>query len=392
MGDENRFYTAFELDTEVTAPGDEVVHARSRVEYLQLGPAELRQVGRIPFAYRGMFPLIAGDYRLRIVFRNRARNDYTIFETGLQAPDWGTGRPFLGEPVLLYNAEPVGPEPKPGHQSYVVAGMELHPNAKRVYAFGESLRAHVPVTGGSEDHELRFRILAAGDSGPPLASESVSLPEYRIRPVVEIRALPDLVGGRYRLQVDLVAASGDVAANQVADFDVTPRSGVARPWAMYGTNDFADPAAVLAALGRQYDEQGDGPRAMELFRQALGQRPDLGDARVPLARIHLERGDASAAIRLLEPNYQEDSEIYDAVVVLGGAYERVGDPARAVRFLEQAVRLRGAEPHVLNLLASCEAELGNVPAAIGYLERSLELLPEQDDVRQYLRQLKSRLR
>ncbi len=389
MQEENRFYTAFELHAEVSSPSEEVVHTLSKVEYLQLGPSQLEQVGRLPFAYRSMFPLVAGDYRLRIVFKNRARSDYTTFEGELRVPEWREGEPFLGEPVLLYNAEPVSPEAGPGYRSYVVAGMVLHPNAKRVYSIGEALRVHVPVMGGSEDDELRLRIFPAGDRDVPLVSESTPLSEYRDRPVLEIWDLPESVGGRYRLRVDLVDGSGDIAASQVSDFDVSPRNTVPRPWAMYGTNDFAHPAAVLATLGNQYDEKGDRARAMELFGQALEQQPDLTEARVPLARIYLDRGDASGAIGLLEPIYQENPESYEVVVLLGGAYHRMGEPARAVEFLEQALRLRGADPQVLNLLASCEAELGNVPGAIEYLERSLELLPDQDDAREHLRQLKS---
>ena len=192
MREENRFYTAFELHAEVSSPSEEVVHTLSKVEYLQLGPSQLRQVGRLPFAYRSMFPLVAGDYQLRIVFKNRARSDYTTFDGELRAPEWRAGGPFLGEPVLLYNAEPVGPEAGPGYRSYVVAGMVLHPNAKRVYSIGEALRVHVPVTGASEDHEFRFRIFPAGDSDVPLVSESLSLSEYRTRPVLEIRDLPGI--------------------------------------------------------------------------------------------------------------------------------------------------------------------------------------------------------
>lgn len=389
MQEENRIYTAFEVHAEVSAPSEEVVHTLSKVEYLQLGPSELQRVGRLPFAYRSMFPLVAGDYRLRIVFKNRARSDYTSFDGGVRVPEWRDGETLLGEPVLLYNAEAVGPEPTRGYRSYVAAGLVLHPNAKRVYAIGEPLRVHIPVRGVSEGHELRFRIFAAGESAVPLVSETTPLSEYRTRPVLEIRDLPDSVGGRYRLRIDLLDAAGGIAGSRFSDFDVSPLNAVPRPWAMYGTNDFADPASVLAVLGNQYERQGNRPRAAELLGRALEQRPGLTEARVPLARIHFERGDASAAIDLLEPMYPEDSESYDAVVVLGGAYERAGEPARAIRFLEQAVRLRGAEPRVLNLLASCEAALGNVPAAIEYLERSLELLPEQDDVQEHLRQLKS---
>ena len=145
MQEENRIYTAFEVHAEISAPSEEVVHTLSKVEYLQLGPSELQRVGRLPFAYRSMFPLVAGDYRLRIVFKNRARSDYTSFDGGVRVPEWRDGETLLGEPVLLYNAEAVGPEPKRGYRSYVAAGLVLHPNAKRVYAIGEPLRVHVPV-------------------------------------------------------------------------------------------------------------------------------------------------------------------------------------------------------------------------------------------------------
>lgn len=387
--EENRFYTAFEIHAEASSGGEEVAHILSKVEYLQLGPPELQRVGRLPFAYRSLFPLAAGDYRLRIVLKNRARSDYTSFDGGLEVPEWRNGEPFLGEPVLLYNADATGPEPGRGHRSYAVPGLELHPNAKRVYAIGEPLRVHVPVRGAPDGYGLRLRIFAEGDNDAPLRSETTSLPEYRTRPVLEIRDLSESVGGRYRLRIDLVRPSGDIAASRFSDFDVSPLQAVPRPWAMYGTNDFADEASVLAALGSQYDQKGDRQRAMDLLGRALELRPDLTEARAPLARIHLERGDASAAINLLEPRYREDSESHDAALVLGEAYQRVGDPARAVRFLEQAMRLRGVDPHLLNLLASCEAELGNVPGAIGYLERSLELAPDQDDVREHLQRLKS---
>ena len=60
MREENRVYTAFELHVEVSSPSEEVVHTLSKVEYLQLAPSELQQVGRRPFAYRSMFPLVAG--------------------------------------------------------------------------------------------------------------------------------------------------------------------------------------------------------------------------------------------------------------------------------------------------------------------------------------------
>ena len=61
MREENRFYTAFELHAEVSSPSEEVVHTLSKVEYLQLGPSELRQVGRPPLCVPEHVPARRGE-------------------------------------------------------------------------------------------------------------------------------------------------------------------------------------------------------------------------------------------------------------------------------------------------------------------------------------------
>ena len=343
---------------------------------------------RLPFAYRNTFPLVDGDYQLRIVFKNRARNDYTLLESEVRVPERRRGEVLLGEPVLLYNVEELGSTQGPGFRIYELGSLRLHPNAKRVYAIGEPVRFHVPLAGASPNHQLRLQIASMENTSAPLQSKSTSLADYADGPIIETLELAEAVGGRYRLEVALVDPSGELVASQFAELDVTPRNAVSRPWVMYGTNDFAHPATVLAALAAQHLERGDRARAKALYEQALEQKPDLPQARRSLAQLHLDDGDAPRAISLLTLLYEETPESYDVVVSLAEAHHQMGELSRAAQLFERALQLRGPEPRVLNALASCQAGLGNEAKAVEYLEQSLVLLPDQEGARELLKRLK----
>ena len=258
--DEERFYTSFELHGEVRSSSEEILYEFSKVEYLQLAPSQLQQVQRLPFAYRNTFPLVDGDYQLRIVFKNRARNDYTLLESEVRVPERRRGEVLLGEPVLLYNVEELGSTQGPGFRIYELGSLRLHPNAKRVYAIGEPVRFHVPLAGASPNHQLRLQIASMENTSAPLQSKSTSLADYADGPIIETLELAEAVGGRYRLEVALVDPSGELVASQFAELDVTPRNAVSRPWVMYGTNDFAlyacrSVSAAKACVTRRVDRK-----------------------------------------------------------------------------------------------------------------------------------------
>lgn len=380
VGDSNRYYTSFDLRGEVTTPDGKIVAQFSRQPYVELTPSQFKEVSSRPFAYREMFPLVPGDYQLRIVLKNRARTEYTIFETPLHVPRW-QGQ-VLGEPVLLYKVERGADL---GYRTYQAGPYVFDPNARRVYAVGQSLWVYVPFVGASRGQEVRLRVVNLEKPGETLLSKTTpASPEGE--PHVESLTLDKMVGGHYQLVVELLDG-GRVAARRAADFDVTPRTTLFPPWVLRDSIKPEEPGVLSAALAEQHLRLGEKAEARGLCEEAVAQNPGLPLPALFLARLLLDEGSAHRAVSVLEPARASASQNYEFLVTLGDAYSEVHDYAKAVEVFEAALPLGRAEPALLNSLAAAHVELGNRGKAAECLRKSLELNPSQKAVRTLLEKL-----
>ena len=376
--DGNDYFTRFEVTGEITTPEGEVVHDFVVTPFLRLTESQLQDVGARPFTYRGVFPLIPGEFRFRLIFKNDARTEYTVFEDDLRVPD---REPTLSRPWLLH-APPQSAE-EPELRAWLAGDAQLVPNGRGVVAVGTLLRAVASAIG----HErVVFRVIPwnaadeSGAMGSPLLEEEVA-----VQGGLALWQAPTTGwdSGRYLLSV-----SADDKPRMVT-FDLNARSRVAVPWGLSDSPDTKSPGAVSAALGEQWLRVGDHERGRAMFEAALAENPNLGRVRLALGRFALDDGDPRAAVRLLEPALAQAPEDAMVLRVLGDAHRESGNHTRAAELYERSLALQAADPALLNALAWSLAATGENARAIPYLEQSLTLFPEQPDVRELLAALRS---
>ena len=375
--DGNEYFTRFEVTGEVTTPDGDVVHDFVVTPFLRLSESQLQDVGARPFTYRGTFPLIPGDFRFRVILKNDARTEYTVFEDELRVP--GSG-PSFSRPWLLH--APPQPVPGPGVRAWLAGVSQLVPNGRAVVAAGNPIRAIASAPG----HDLlAFRVTpwsAADESETtraPVLEEEV--------PVSDGLALwqPATTGwdsGRYLLSVSV----GTDLRTMI--FDLNARSRVAVPWGLSDSPD-ESPGAVSAARGEQWLRTGNLERARASFEAALGENPNLGRVRLALGRFALDDGEPRTAVRLLEPALAQAPEDAMVLRVLGDAHRESGNHPRAVELYERSLPLQAPDPALLNALSWSLAAGGNASRAIPYLEQSLRMDPEQPEVREFLANLRA---
>jgi tetratricopeptide (TPR) repeat protein len=387
--DGNTYYTSFEVKGQVTTADETIVHQFTKEPFLELTESQLREVIARPFSYRDMFPLAGGEFIFRLVFKNKAQSEYTIFETPLQVEEM-TDAPFLGNPVLLNRAgELSDPEASGVYRTYQIGSVKLEPNTKQVYAIGQTLVALIPVENVKGGNQIFLRVVSRDDPAQELVSKNVSLENYRGAPVVESIELEKLAGGRYQLAADLLDPTGEVLSSRSADFDVTPRSTLLRPWVMRESIDGEKTALVRAALAEQYLVLGNVAKTRELCQKALEENPNLMSPRIVLGRLHLDEKQPVEAIKLLEPAHAQSKENVEVLLTLGDAHVQAGNYQRAADLFEAALVLRRPTPALLNALAVSYAQMGDSEKARQYLERSLELEPEQEEAKTLLEKLPS---
>jgi GWxTD domain-containing protein len=387
--DKNVYYTRFEIRGEVTTKdGENVVFQFVKEPYLTVTESQFQGILYRPFSYRDMFPIASGDFLFRTVLKNQARSEYTIFETELHVPEV-TAMASLQAPVLLYGSEELlEPDLSTAYRTYQIGSLRLDPNARRAYVTGEALSAYIPVEGAADEHEISLRISSRDDESPPLEGRKVSVGQYKGKPIVESLPLVGMTGGRYRLEVDLRNAAGEVLDTAFADFDVSPRTGIPRPWTMRESFPGEKLGLTHAVVADQYMKLGERTRARALYQQALREDPNLVRPRLVLARFGLDENDAVEAIRLLEPAYAQNQQDVEVLLTLADAHSQARNCRRASELYEASIILRPPSPALFNALGACFAQMGNAEKAIQYLERSLAIDPDQDAVRDLVEKLR----
>lgn len=387
--DGNTYYTSLELKGQVTTEDETIIYQFTKEPFLSLTESQFLEVNARPFSYRDMFPVAGGEFIFRLVFKNKARSEYTIFETPLQVEEISDA-PFLGNPVLLNRAAELSdPEASGVYRTYQIGSIKLEPNTKRVYTIGQTLVALIPVENAKDGSQVSLRVVSREGPAQELVTKNVSLENYRGAPVVESIDLEKMAGGRYQLVADLLDSSGEVLSSRSADFDITPRSTLLRPWVMRESIDGEKTAFVRAALAEQYLVLGEVAKARELCQKALEENPNLIAPRIVLGRYHLDEKRPVEAIKLLEPAHAQSKDNVEILLTLGDAHFQVENYQRAADLFEAALVLRRPTPAHLNALAASYAQMGDSEKALQYLERSLEIDPEQEEAKTLLEKLQS---
>jgi GWxTD domain-containing protein len=388
--DESRkvYYTSLEIQGEITTADTSVPVLRfGKEEFLELSPSQFQGVQARPFAYRSMSPLVPGKFHLRVILKNRARSQYTLLESEFAVPSGLPGDVRLGAPVLLHGAEA---SPSPNYGPYQLATEKLDPNARRVYAVGQDLWALVPLRGAAPDQRLTLRLIDRETGAAASEPTTISVSDWKGKPILERLPLAGLPNGRYRLDLALQDSSGAALGSSAVDFDVSPRTSVPRPWSLrWAGLDVSVPGVIETALAEQHLRLDHTAEAKQLYETALAKNSSLMAPRLVLARYHLDEGHAANAIELLTPLLATQPENPELRRTLGDAYFQNGDPREALPHLEKALELTGTETALLNALGSCHARLGNREKAIAFLEQSLAAVPDQENIRALVKQLKT---
>lgn len=376
--DRNEYFTRFEVTGEVTTPGGDVVHDFVVTPFLRLTESQLQDVIDRPFTYRGTFPLVSGDFRFRVILKNDARTEYTVFEDDLSVPGGATS---LSRPWLLYSpAEGVAAD---GFRAWTTSGRELLPNGRAVVVVGRPIEAVVSAIGLEQ---VVFRVTPWNADEQSAAMGTAMLEEeipVRDGLAVWSASTQSWDSGRYVLSVH----TGE--EDRMVTWDLNARSRIPVPWGLSDSFDAGTPGALRAAIAEQWLRVGDHDRARTLFESSLAENPNLGRARLALGRFALDEGQPRAAVRLLEPALAQAPEDAMVLRVLGDAHRESGNHTRAVELYERSLTLQAADPALLNALAWSLAAAGENARAIPYLEQSLRLTPEQPEVRELLAALRA---
>jgi GWxTD domain-containing protein len=379
--DQGRFHTTLDIGIEVRDPEGNSIALGNTVP-IEMSASQLEQVARSPFAYEDDFPLaVPGRYQMSVTWRNRLTKQFTVMEADIEVPSLGA-ETSLSNVVPAYRDDWVTRARPEDYLTFQIGAVRMEPAVEGLFAIGDAVHAFTVVRGATPEHRIRFSIL---DGERALTEREVAVGADGGLTGGTL-SLTGIVGGRYRLQAQLVDANGVVVAESWEAIAVSPRTRIPRAQMVYRQGFHAEvPGLLPLARGQQLLVVGRVDEAIAEFQESVdANNPQLPMAKWKLANALLFARQADRALEILLPLKEQFANEYDVVEGLGLAYYLRDEYEAAIPYLEKAMGIRAPDTTVLNALGSCYQATGRNEEAKAFFKRSLELKPDQPAVQEWL--------
>ncbi len=384
-----RYYTTVDVSLEIRDREGVLVLADDKESFVELSRSQMEAGSGSSFSYQDGLPLVAGDFNVTVILRNRVLHQYTVSERDVKVGATPAEPPALSDIVLGFQVEE---DPTTGNagglKTFEAAGLRVHPATDGLFAIGDTAHVFFQVaSAGAPSDEARLKITLL-DGQRVIREHELPAAEYVERPVDQRVDLSELAGGSYEVRVQLVGAER-VLVEKTTTLTLSPRTAVPRPaFTARRSFDADEPGMLAMTLGDQLWSLGRFDEARLKLEEAVAfDNPKLPMAHWKLAGAYVRSREPERALALLLPLEPDFADQYEVVLGLGLAYYLQGELESAAGFLERAARIRPAGTSLLNALGDIYVRLGRSGDARRVLERSLALDPAQEAIRKQVASL-----
>ena len=344
---EEMYYTVFDVEAELLS-GDVPVYRIENHHEIEVPGARWSDVETRPVSLQGRFPVISGEYTLRLRVRNRIGRVFDTVEQTVRVPE----RLDVSRVLPAIDFESV--EQLRGQMAFHFQEAFAVPHPPARFAAQDSLRAFAVIAPGGLDGAFALRArVTRGDEIvhaierelPPASTTEARLMAFEI-------GLTGVAPGDYLLEVEL----GDSVSRELP-FVVVPQGS--RPPLVNGpTEPASSDGRWNVERARQHLALEQNGLALEELSRALEASPELETVRVQHALIALGVGEAERALESLQTGLRRSPLSYELLAMAGYACEQLGELERAVGYYEAARQSSKTDEQLLAALAGVYERLG----------------------------------
>jgi GWxTD domain-containing protein len=377
----DKYSTPLKVNGIVSTPDGKTIFQFDRTATVRIDEAQIKAASWQPFDYQDMFPLIAGTYKVNIIWKNEASKEFSTLEQTLVIPGESPALQMTS-PLLGYKTAR-RPDERKRLKPFQFGDVQVYGQPGRVFSKKDTLTVAFQLFGLTpaqmQSGVVRYAFVR---NGQPAFDRTRAVREAMDGPnVIEAFPLADLVPAHYSLKVAFVVDERELVA-AAEEFDVSHQDAVPRPWFYSQLMPEASDPLYGQQIGSQLFHAGRMADARGYLETALRRKPDSPNAALDLSRLYLAIGEPAAVPPLLGP-FLGATPIakYEIFVLAGEAYQRLGDYAKAADILSRAVAGYGLNAELLNALGDCHAKIGNTKEALAAWDKSLELNSAQPDIK-----------
>jgi GWxTD domain-containing protein len=381
------FSLNFDMNGIITDSRGQVIFQYDKTFPVDFNSGQIREVQQTSVMIQDAIPLVPGEYTFNLLLKNTVSKEFASFEKKISVPE---NPPPVGiSPLLLgYDLKKIPAQPRASrpftiahNQILCQAQKVFHPTKNLVVFFQTfALPEQIAEAGKVEFLFLRQDV--------EFQRREVNLNELPPRNIFQEFALSGFPPDYYKIRVSLKDDEDRVMVAVDADFEVSPRADIPRPWIISKVMPPPEDIIYAYVLGNQLVKKGDPEGAEPLLARAHHGSPASLLYAVGYAELLINREEYRRAKEVLLPFSDKPGENHQAMALLGASSQALGQYQEAVRFYQTFLAYEGTNLNILNSIGECYLRMGNTEDARITWEKSLEINPDQENVRTALDRIK----
>jgi GWxTD domain-containing protein len=387
---EGIYRTTFNVNGIVSDAQGKTVYQFDRVIPVELSSEQFPKIKDRLVSFQDAFPLIEGDYKLSVLWKNTVSKEFTSVEATLKIPP---ARSLTLSTPILANRTVRNPAFTGQVKPFTVGETQLVPSPRNDFVAGDTLTLYcelggltaelkrsgsVSVTITRDDQVVASTVKALVNAGAP----------FRILEEFPLASFPPAY---YMASVALVDGAKAEVVSSKAAFFISPSQALPRSWILYSPLPPAGAPYFSNVLGMQYLQAGETGKARALLEEAFRRSPDSVPFALDFCRVLFAVKDYEGVRNVATPFFR-DQKKYEFGQFLGESSQALGRYAEAIGYYKEYLTSFGTNLNVLNSIGECYVKTGDFQGALTAWKKSLELNPAQEDLKKKIAEIEGKIK
>jgi len=385
---ENTYQSNLEINGSVKDLSGKTIYQFERKIPIKMNEERMDKIKAKLFSFQDMFPLVQGQYRLNLLFKNAVSKEFSSVEADLTIPETSS---LQMSPLTLANRIDKNSQYKGQNKPFLMENVQFVPSPRNDFTRQDTLTLFFQIRGLTQDLKesgtLEYAIFKENEKVRSFVKNIKDYPGHTS--FFEEFALAELVPAYYSIRVSILDKNQAAILSEQGPFYITPMPDLLRPWVLSLPKPPDDDPENVNILGNQFFNKQDTSKARTLLEEAYRKDPSSERFALDFCRALALTKEYQLMKEIALPLVKEKQK-YEFLQVLGQAHQALGEYAEAIAVHKQYLTHFGTNINVLNSIGDCYYQLGNFPEALEAWNKSLQISPDQERIKALVKSLQAK--
>jgi GWxTD domain-containing protein len=387
---EGIYRTTFNVNGIVSNLQGKTIYQFDRTVPVELNSDQFSMIKDRLVSFQDAFPLIEGDYKLSILWKNTVSKEFTSVEATLKIPP---ARSLTLSTPILANRTVRNPAFAGQIKPFTVGETQLVPSPRNDFVAGDTLTLYCELGGLTAELKRSGSVSITITRDDQVVASTVKTLENAGAPfrILEEFPLANFPPAYYMASVALVDGAKTEVVSSKAAFFISPSQALPRSWILYSPLPPAGAPYFSNVLGMQYLQAGDTGKARTLLEEAFRRSPGSIPFALDFCRALFAVKDYEGVRNVATPFFR-DQKKNEFAQFLGESSQALGRYAEAIGYYKEYLTSFGTNLNVLNSIGECYVKTGDFQGALTAWKKSLELNPAQEELKKKVAEVEGKIK